>query len=59
MEGNQEFGFRCPKLEVHTRQPSGDLEKGSVVHRFSGEVWAGEINLEVISSKDPWTFRDQ
>lgn len=59
MEGNQEFGFICAKLEVLSRQPSGDLEKGSVVHKFSGEIWAGEINLEVISSKDTWTFRDQ
>lgn len=38
MEGNQEFGFRRAKLEVLVRQPSGDVEKGSVTYRSSGEV---------------------
>lgn len=38
MEGNQEFGFRRANLEVLVRQPSGDVEKGSVMYRFGGEV---------------------
>lgn len=38
MEGNQDFGFRRVKLEALVRQPSGEVEKGSVTHRISGEV---------------------
>lgn len=53
MEGNEEFGFRCAKLEVFIRKPKRDLGKGSSIYRFSGRVWAREINLEVVQDKDP------